>query len=430
MRLGFMIRIIIVILLLGNCTRQKETVTKLADYEQYLDTGKNTALEKVQTEKDFWENKLEKHPDQYAYLQPLAAAYAGMFEVSGTISHLLKAEALLLEANARLDHKNAGLQRALARNYITQHRFKEALTVLKNAEQTGEDLKNTQQMLFDVHLELGNITQAEEYLGKIKAMNEFDYLIRLSKWSDYKGNLDAAIKYMEKAIPLAEASGNKGLQSWAYSNLADFYGHAGRIEDAYSHYLKTLEINPDHAYALKGIAWIAFSYEKDVEKAQRIMDVVTAKYKTPDTYLFKAELAAYNGDKSLEAEHMKKYQRLLATNNYGVMYDKHNTLLWAEDNSTLDKAMALAMQEVANRPTAQSYDLLAWTYLGKGNEKKALEIALKHVIGKTYEPEVQYHIAEIYKANNMHKEAKALKKELMESLFELGPNMETRIMEL
>ena len=69
--------------------------------------------------------------------------------------------------------------------------------------------------------------------------------------NDHNGDLDTTIRFMEKARDKAEASKNNGLMLWAYTNLADYYGHAGRIEDSYDHYLKTLRIDPENAYAKK-----------------------------------------------------------------------------------------------------------------------------------------------------------------------------------
>lgn len=412
-----------------NTKQEPSKVTNYEDYNAYLELD-NSVLDKAQSEKKFWKEKLEKNPTQHTYLQPLAAANNQLFDVTGNIEYLKEAETYLLKANEIAKENNASLLRGLARNYITQHRFKEALTVLKKAEKNGENLKGTQKMLFDVHLELGNVTLAENYLNEITNMNDFDYLIRLSKWSDHKGDLDAAIKYMEKAKSKAEEANNKGLKLWSYSNLADYYGHAGRIQDSYEHYLKTLALDPNYNYALKGIAWITFSYEKDIERTNEILDAISAKHLTPDIYLFKADVADYQSNEAEKEKNMNAYFELIRTNNYGVMYHKYNTLIYAERPNTKEKALELAKEEVANRPTAGSYDLLAWTYLENGDAKKALDIAQKHVIGKTHEPEAQYHIAKIYKANNMTEEATKLKQALSESVFELGPNMEDKIASL
>ena len=89
--------------------------------------------------------------------------------------------------------------------------------------------------------------------------------------------------------------------------------------------------------------------------------------------------------------------------------------------------MEIAKIEVNHRPTPDSYDLMAWSYYNMGDSKKALEIAQKHVVGKSFEPKLNYHLAMIYKANKMDYKIAPIKKELLASTFELGPNMEKKI---
>ena len=64
------------------------------------------------------------------------------------------------------------------------------------------------------------------------------------------------------------------------------------------------------------------------------------------------------------------------------------------------------------------------------NNKKALEIALNHVAGKSFEPKVQYHLAMIYKTNNLSEKSAPIKEELLSSLYELGPNFEKKLNQL
>ena len=92
--------------------------------------------------------------------------------------------------------------------------------------------------------------------------------------------------------------------------------------------------------------------------------------------------------------------------------------------------MDLAKQEIENRPTPLSYDLFAWSLLYNGQEKEALEIVEEYVVGKTSEPEVQYHLAEIYKANGESEKVKELKEELLTASYELGPVMTSKINKL
>ena len=244
----------------------KNTVTDSEDYSKYLSEKADKA--ELIANAQQWTDKLSETPNQYPYLVKRAAAYTSIFDATGDIDYLIKAEEDLKQAVDVTKGKTSSYLKSLASNYISQHRFKEALNLLKQAEENGDKLNGTHKMLFDVYLELGNYLAAESYLKHIKNTSDFDYLIRLAKWEDHKGNLEGAIINMEKAKAIAEASNLKGMKQWSYTNLADFYGHAGEIEKSYNLYLKALELDPTDAYAKKGIAWIAFSYENNPIIAQ------------------------------------------------------------------------------------------------------------------------------------------------------------------
>lgn len=419
---------IITLLLIVSCNNIKEKVTNTTDYEAYLNIEKDEMLHRTMEDFAFWENKLEKDSSQFPYLVKLAASQSQLFSKTGKIEWLIEAEKSLLNANEITQYGNASYLRSLARNYISQHRFKESLELLHKAEAIGENLESTKKMLFDVHMELGNYDLSKNYLDQISNdKKDFDYLIRLSKWSDHRGNLDAAIKYMEQAKAIAESSNIASTKQWVYTNLADYYGHAGKIEDSYSHYLKALKIDSNDAYAKKGIAWIIYSYEGNADEALRILNTITTSFNSPDYYLLKAEIAEFQGNLDVKELQINLYKEAVKNKNYGDMYNKYNVLLYAEDHTESSKALEIAQTEIENRPTPQSYDLLAWTYYNHGDFKDALNIMENHVIGKTFEPETLFHLAQVYKANGEIDKASKLKQELLESTFELGPLMTEKI---
>ena len=409
-----------------SCNRHTDKqVTNSKDYNQYLDLSSNSRLSAIKSDYNFWKNKLSETPNQFPYNAKLAAANSKIFQLTGTISHLKNAEQNLIKANEKTSYNNASYLRSLARNYISQHRFREALTLLKKAEYNGENLKRTHFMLIDVHLELGNHQKVTQYLSKVKNFKDFDYLIRLSKYNDHLGNLDNAIKYLEDALVIAKASKNQDLIQWNHTNLADYYGHAGRIEDSYNAYLKALAINPNNSYAKKGIAWIVFSYERNPEEALRILNTVTKENASPDYHLLKAEIADYVGNIEEKENQINSYLSKVTNKDYGVMYHKYSVLLFSEDNKK--EAIHLAKQEVAERPTAQSYDLLAWAYYKNGNYKEALKLTEQYVLDNTFEPEALLHSAYILKANGKQNIANELKEELLGAIYELGPNAASEI---
>lgn len=415
------------VVLLSCSATNDSKITNTNDYDKYLNLSVNTSKIIAEKELDFWQDKLQKQPSQYPYLGKIATANTMLFSSAGNIKYLVSAEKKLQELNNKTNYENSGSLRALARNYISQHRFKEALELVKKAEVLGDNLKATQKMLFDVHLELGNYKEAESYLTKIKSFSDFDYLIRDSKWNDHIGDLDSAIRFMEKAIKIAESSNNNGLKIWSYTNLADYYGHNNEIKKAYTFYLKSLKLDENNTYAKKGIAWIVYSYEKNPDEALRILSSISKENFSPDYYLLKAEIAEFKNDNLEKDKNLNLYMLAVKNELYGDMYNQYNAKLFLEEFDKKKEALAIIQTEIENRPTPQSYDLLAWYYFHVKEYQKALELMNSYVVGKTFEPEAQYHLAEIYKVNGFIKEALKIKKELLESTFELGPLMVNRI---
>ncbi|TYB77461.1 cell surface protein [Bizionia saleffrena] len=422
---------LVLLLTIASCSKisNSKDITAAQDYNSFLNT-ENKTVDLIKKEYAFWSQKLEKTPNQFPYLGKMAGLNGSKFETTGDISKLIEAEKNYLILNKKTNYDNASYLRGLARNYISQHKFRNALELLLKAEENGEKLTDTQKMLFDVYLELGDDEKAKFYLEKLINLNSFDFLIRTAKWNDHKGNLDAAIKYMEQAVVKAETSKNEGLMQWSYTNLADFYGHNGEIQKSYNYYLKALQLDPNDAYSKKGIAWIVYSYERNPEEAMRILNTVTKNYNTPDFYLLKAEISEYMKNDVAKDNYLEAYNQVVKNENYGDMYNAYNVQLWADNNTNLDAALAVSKREIANRPTPLSYDLLAWSEFRKGNFDKALDIVEAYVVNKTFEPNALYHIAEIYKANQRLDKVKSLKKELKDSAYELGPLMEIKINQL
>lgn len=404
-----------------DSTSEKEKEKKITNSEDY---NNFLAIQKARSTSPYfelWNSKITSDSVELPSFTAVAGQYNMFFESTGDIAYLKKAEQALEKAVEVANLDKEKYYRSLSRNYISQHRFKEALVYADSAAELSKNIPATQHLLFDVHMELGNYSKADSIKKLFADPEDFNYIIRASKWNDYKGKLDMTIMFMERAKEKAEASKNRGQLLWVYSNIADYYGHDGRIKDSYEHYLKTLEIDSSNAYAKKGIAWIAFSKDNNSAEAQRILDSVLTGHVSPDYYLLKAEIAEFENDKKAKKTAMASFWELANNPAYGNMYNTYKIEALVEDPATKKEALALAEKEISNRATPETYHLLALANLVNGNKEKALEIINAHVVDKTFEPTALLTMAKIYKANMMPDMVKDLKNELIEASYEMGP---------
>ncbi|MEO9893173.1 hypothetical protein [Aurantibacter sp.] len=415
-------------LLFISCnTETAKKVTNTSDYDEFLTVSNVDTSSKYF---EIWNKKIKSDSSQLLSFGVVAGEYSRYFKNTGDIKFLKKAEKSLRKAVDVANIGKAGYLRALARNYISQHRFREALVLADSARYIGSGVEESQALLFDIHMELGNYEVAKKHLDSTENLSSFGYLIRVAKWNDYKGDLDTTIRFMEKAMAKAEDSKNKGLRIWSYTNIADYYGHAGRIKDSYNHYIKTLQLDPTNAYAKKGIAWIVFSHEKEPQEALRILDAVTKNNKSPDYLLLQSEIAEYMGRDMESIEYMENYFKEIKTPSLSHMYTAYTIPLYLDVTEQYNKALFLAKQEVLNRPTPEAYSLLANTYLKMGENEIALSIIDEHIIDKTFEPAILFRAAEVYRAVGYTEKVNELKEELSGAFYELGPIMESKIVSL
>jgi tetratricopeptide (TPR) repeat protein len=419
MKKRIVISVLVLMALACKTDTEEKQLTKPSDYDQYLSTTNRPTYDEGINSKEFWSERLRADSSGVGELGPLAGAYDQLFQITGDPEFLQKAEKLYIKGMEISANDKDAFARGLAHNYISQHRFKEAYALLQVTLDGPSNKHQTKMLLFDAAMEVGDYEKAYEYLGGIKNLKDYHYLIRLAKWSDHRGDLENAIHYLEEAKAIAESRDNKSLKIWTYSNLGDYYGHAGRIKDSYKLYLKTLALQPDNAYVKKSIAWIIYSEEKNAREAHRILDSVMKIHKLPDDHIFKAELYEYEGNITKAKRSQIDFINAVQDGRYGEMYNTYLIEIYSETEPL--KALKIAKREVQNRATPMSYHLLALAQLKNGMTKEALRTIELFVEGKTYEPMALFHAALVFKANNLMEKITPIKKQLMDASFELGP---------
>ncbi len=406
------------LLILTSCTEQQKPVTHAVDYESFL-TFKKVSNYSLDADMAFWQERLNRMPKDEASKRKLAGLYAANFKRTGRVEELQHSDSMYHSLLKTTSSGKAGLYLGLAQNSITQHQFKQAGIYAEAALNEGGNEAASLLVITDIALELGNDHKAKITLKKFTNKNSFAHLIRQVKVKDHEGELDSAILKMEKAFD--RVKGNKDLYCWSLSNLGDMYGHAGRIEDAYKAYLSVLQKDPGYDYVLKGIAWIALSNDQNYSEAKRIITVLASRSRMPDAHLMLAKIAELEHNDQQKNNHLNLFVNLTDNQQYKTMYAKYLVEIYAEDLNKPDASLAIAEEEIKNRPTPQSYDLKAWALLHLGRKKEALFVAQKYVTEKTFEPSSAYHVGMIYLANGFETDAEKYLEQALESSFELGP---------
>jgi hypothetical protein len=421
--------IYISVLFFAASCRQKP-VTDIKDYGVYLQSSDhNAGLQHIDSELVFWNARLQKMPGDIISTSKTAGLYAKRFTYSGNIKEIKLADSLYKQANLVNHINSSGTYRSLAANCITQHQFLQAGKYIDSALKLGDDKFLTVLMDFDVSMELGEYSRARQALYNLADKNSFEYLIRKAKYADHvEGNLNEAITIMEQAYEKEKE--NPSLYLWTKSNLGDMYGHANRYKKSYQCYLDVLAKDPNYYHALKGIAWLAFSHDKDAANAKQVLEFLQQKHPVPDYDLLLAEIAAYENDKTGQAQHLEKYFTVTQSVLYGGMYNKYTFNLESGDLNNAQRALQIAETEVQNRPTPEAYSWLAWAYCKNGDISKAMEIARIHVENKCFEPDAQYYLGMIYQAAGKTTAARKYLLVAKSSAYELGPMIANHIDQL
>lgn len=421
--------LILILLLFASCSTKtkNENVADLSHYGKYLNAASNN---NIPPHVALWNSKIQIDSTQTLALATVGDFYEKEFRRTGDPSYLKKAEKALSKAYKHEYVDKAGMARKLGRFYITQHQFPCALEMARKAERLGSGLRETHALLFDVLMELGKDKEAKKYLDLLENQKDFGYLIRVAKWNDHVGDLATAIRFLENARDRAIERKNKDHMLWAYANLGDFYGHAGRIQEAYNSYLRTLELDPTHAHALKGIAWIAYANDGDTGEALAIIDALGERYASPDLDWLRSQMYATEGKWDISKEYFESFVQNVSQPVYKGMYHSYVAFGLLEFGQDFIRAHELAAMEVSTRTIAETQALLAYSLWKQGMGNRAVNLLDTEVWEQTGEPFALLMAARVYEDQGKLDKAQVLKKELESASFELGPWLSRKVLSL
>lgn len=381
---------------------------------QYNPVGQ---ISQVQSEVNFWMDKLSLDPGNPSYMIKYADACSELFEITSDIDALYRSEANYRKASSKLNEENIDLLQKLAHLSIKKHDFKGAHKFLIQALNLNENDHSVKLMLYDVFSELGMYEDAEKILLSVDDQG-FQYLIRSAKWHDHHNRLDSAIYQLELARNVAEESNNEKYLTWIHSNLGDFYGHAGQLDKSKQSFEKALALNSADWYSYKGLARIAWAANDFSEKALEMLNQILLHNNSPSILLLKADILEHLGDIK-QADGLREMVHYTTTKNvYGNMYNAFNFEYHLNKNE-LSLARSYAEKELKVRETPNAYLLQSLIEYHSNNQNLAEKIVKEKILPNTFEPNILAEILPVIKSDTgVHKK---ILNELKEAEFELGP---------
>ena len=371
------------------------------------------------TEMTFWKNRIDPSNPGFTNEIKYASTLAARFPITGDISDLLASDSVLKNIDIVFGHKEVAPLLSMTAHAISLHRFTDADSMLEDAKTIG--LKNYESLTasFDIDFEMGRYLSAERELKRMASPNDYGYYFRLAKLDHYKGQTDTAIAAMLKA---AELAGNDpGLKQSALSNAADLYLHNAKPQKAYELYKTCISLNPADMHSITGLGWIALLHDKNTALAEKLFQFVKERTKSGDPLYKLTQAALASNDSVTAVKYAHDFESVTTDQQHGNMYNRYLIDLYTGILNDPDKATSIAVRELLNRKTPQTFAWLAWTLYCNGKKADAYKLYLDKVSGKPLEGPELYWMGRMMKGLGKDFISEEFFKAAWNNRYDLGP---------
>lgn len=355
-------------------------------------------------------------PDGAIGYNNLAIIYIRRARETGDFSLNAKAEAAIKRA-LELKPDNYDAQKIQASLLLTFHRFDEGLEAGKKLQPEHPQDAFIYGVLTDANVELGNYEEAIDAVQKMVDLRpNMESYSRVSYVRSLHGDSDGAIEAMSIAARIADPK-NKEAQAWCLTHLGDEYFKVGRLEEAEKQYDAALINFPNYHFALagKGKSRASFGdYENAIKfytQAQQRVPLTLTEIALGDIYT-----------KTGKPDEAKKQYELaeFIEQKLGNIDQRTLALMWADQNTKLDEALAIAEKEHAVRKDIFTAGIYAWCLYNKGDFQAAQKAINEAMRLKTKDARFFYHAGMIEKGLGNGKAAK----DYLKKALDLNPSFD------
>ena len=357
----------------------------------------------------FWRGRVRQDPEGALGLGNLAAAYMALGRQSGDVSLAAKAEQAARRA-LKLAPTHRATRLRLSRALLTQHRFGEALAVLKNS---GAQDADAQRLKADLFIETGDYPAAQRALGLSPPGREDPNFYSLrGRLLEIQGQPQAALADARTATVQAEANIDASPESiaWYYWRQARVLSSTGRHEEAERQLKQALVLFPRDYRAMNALAHIKAN-QGDWKEAALWARQAAQVVPEPDTLALLGDAYAALGRPKEAAQQfaiVEAISRLARSR--GVIHDRQRALFYADHSQSnpqrLDEAVALARGELKLRRDIYSHDALAWACYKKGLLAEARQASSRALAFNTQDAMLWFHAGMIARASGQKAQAR------------------------
>jgi tetratricopeptide (TPR) repeat protein len=343
--------------------------------------------------------KLRRNSRDAGAYHRLGDAYAQKARETGDLSYLTLAEKALRMA-LEITPGNAGAARHLAYVFSTRHEFPEAAAQALKAIELDPKDGDAYGVLGDACLELGRYDRAgEAYDAMMGLKSDLASYGRRSGLKNLRGDSAGAIDDLQRAIASGQATSQpRESIAWAQWQLGGEHVAIGQHDAAEARYLAALQTYPGYYRALAGLAQVRVAQGR-LDEAADLYGKALAVTPLPEYAVALGDLYTAMG-RAADARRLydlvEYIGQLNAVNK--VIYNRELAYFYADHETKLDAALALARAEYEVRRDVYGHDVLAWTLYKSGRWQEALapmEEALKF---GTRDAKLFFHAGMIHRA--------------------------------
>lgn len=371
----------------GGCVKQEASKVAKVESQPLATTSASdaeiTAAQKI----------IEKVPNDAIGYNKLAVAYIRRARETGDFNLNVNAQTAIDRA-LEIDAQNYDAQKLKASLHLTFHRFAEALEAGKKLQAINPRDAFVYGVLTDANVELGNYKEAVEAVQTmVDTRPNMESYARVAHVRSLHGDSDGAIEAYSLASRIADPM-DKEAQSWCLVFLGHEYFNVGRYADAERQYDGALRILPEYHLALAGKGQVRAAFG-DFENAVKFFTQAQTRVPSTEVVVALGDIYAKTGDGEKAAEQYQLAEFI--EQKLGNLDQRRLALLWADRDTKLDEALAIATREHAARRDIYTADIYAWCLYKKGDFRTAKTAIAEALRMKTKNALFFYHAGMIEK---------------------------------